>query len=206
MKKIYSIDYSSESYICNRNSNILVISYRFVILLSLFISSIYYAQDNTITGFENMKVSKGAIMITKNTEEKTLTLTKESSVEIIASKTEIKKNIVQNSESDSKKNLIEKKKIARKSETKTYKNIKVKENTVFVFNKNKKPEEYLSLSSITSKVGFHTPTYSSGKFINSDSNFDYYLFIYQTKENSLINYYESKKVESFLFARPPPFM
>ena len=204
MKKIYSIDYSSESLTYNRNSNILVILYRFVVLLSLFISSIYFAQETTITGFENMKVSKGAIIISKNAEE--ITLTTESSVEITSSNIKTNKNIVKNSESDSKKNFIEKKKIAKKSQTKTYKNIKVKENTVFVFNKNKNHEEYFSLSNVTSKVGFHTPTFSSGKFINTDNNFNYYLFIYQTKENSLINYYESKKVESFLFARPPPYI
>ena len=151
-----------------------------------------------------MKVSKGAIIISKNAEE--ITLTTESSVEITSSNIKTNKNIVKNSESDSQKNFIEKKKIAKKSQTKTYKNIKVKENTVFVFNKNKNHEEYFSLSNVTSKVGFHTPTFSSGKFINTDNNFNYYLFIYQTKENSLINYYESKKVESFLFARPPPYI
>lgn len=176
--------------------------FRFVLFFLFFYFPNFYGQENVISGLENIHISEDALMVSVNPDS-TITLVKNNNKQNKTLGKAVKSSLAINNISE--KVSKTEKKIAKKIEKKLIKKIESKPNSVLVYNKNGKSEETFISSNITSKVGFSAPQYTIGKFINKDFCFQTFIFIYQEKQNVLYNFYKSKDVEDFLFARPPPY-
>lgn len=203
LKKIYSPNRYSITILILLYKKILShgVLHRYVILFLLLFSIKSYSQEATITGLENVHLTDGASIVAIKTEKEVIVINSSS----------IHNYIKKSEKKEYKPKLPEKKIINKKENSETRKKAKIlkklirPEKTPSVYETNSKSDASFQVTTSILKQATNNQN-NNNSFINSKIDWIVHLNFYQNKENILYLFYQSKKAENSLFARPPPQM
>lgn len=204
LKKIYSLNkYSSgKLYPLLKKTPFNGVLCRFVLLFILLFSSKLYSQEIAISGAENLHLSEGTSIITVNSNDKITVITSSSkkTYPLKDKATSTKKEAF----TKRKPFTDETKKIAKKNNERLFKKIKKAIKPIIIDDINSESSTSFQVSKSLLEQGTTNQNNFQNSLLETKNDWISYLKDTKSKNHVLYMFYYSRKVDNYLFARPPP--